>query len=210
MRYASSRKLFRPLTETLARKRFRALSAIKVWRRPVGVSGKEWTPHAARSVYRNGHQARRRADQFQIMLFFCSATSEIAIMASHDGRRGQCQGPLVLRMARKFTFLQLPGYDTPGRGLSPRGQFTLTGALMAGCRPRSSRPAPTEQTSCYAGMTSGGSFRNCATTAGSRLKVAATISGGVCASQSDNETSSYRSDRNNARNTRSSDPVFST
>ncbi len=41
-----------------------------------------------------------------------------------------------------------------------------------------------------AGMISGRSFGNWAITAGSRLKVAATISGGVCASQSDSETSS--------------------
>lgn len=70
MRYVSSRKLFRPLGETLARMRLRALSAMKVWRRPVGVSGKEWAPHTARSVFRNGHQAIRHADQFQIMLSF--------------------------------------------------------------------------------------------------------------------------------------------
>jgi hypothetical protein len=70
MRYVSRRKLFRPLKETLARKRLRALSAMTVWRRPVGVSGNEWAPHAARNVYRNGHHAIRRAEQFQIMLSF--------------------------------------------------------------------------------------------------------------------------------------------
>ena len=52
----------------MARKRLRALSAIEVWGRPVGVPGEEWAPHAARSIYRNGHQARRYTDQFQILL----------------------------------------------------------------------------------------------------------------------------------------------
>ena len=64
----------------MARKRLRALSAIEVWRRPVGVPGEEWVRHAGRGIYRNGHQARRYTDQFQILLPFYSAAAKLRLI----------------------------------------------------------------------------------------------------------------------------------
>jgi hypothetical protein len=56
---------------------------------------------------------------------------------------------------------------------------------------------------------SGRFLGNCAMTDGSRFKVsAATMSIGLCANQSDSETSSNRSARNTSMYTRSVSPVF--
>ena len=61
-----------------------------------------------------------------------------------------------------------------------------------------------------AGTISGRSLGNCVMTEGSRFSVSATISAGLCASQSDSETSSNRSARKTSMKTRSVSPVFST
>ena len=101
----------------------------------------------------------------------------------------------------------VPGRKTDVQDSQWLRQLHRFGLLNASFRPQD---IVCRLLSHQAGTISGRFLGNWAMTEGSRFSVSATISGGLCASQSDNDTSSNRSARKTSMKTRSVSPVFST
>ena len=104
------------------------------------------------------------------------------------GRPNPCRAKTLQRpRAERNTLLAARPDSSPGRrpASRPLSSTSASAALGGGAGPRSRAPRVAQ-----AGMRPGLFLGNLAITAGSRLSVAATISGGVWASQSESETSS--------------------
>src|SRR6266853_2241862 len=115
------------------------------------------------------------------------------------GISSQYRDPAIrLRQSRVGERRQFAGRELTPR--FPRGIAQLVGVAWLRRSATSDQP----------GRISGLFFGNLAIVDWSVLKVAATIAGGVCVSQSDRETSSKRSLLNTSRNCKSVSPVFLT